>query len=97
LIFFEFYFIESSSFSGRRKVFCHLQSTQTIFEASPASYLVRAQGKVAGPGSKPLISVYCISVMFPVQKISPSEIKFSIHVITVITYVNNLFHVVTVV
>jgi hypothetical protein len=37
------------SISGRGKVFSHLHSIQTISEASPASYSICAQGKVAGP------------------------------------------------
>jgi hypothetical protein len=39
------------------KVFSHLQSIQTTSEASPASYSVHTQRKVAGPGRKPLICV----------------------------------------
>jgi hypothetical protein len=49
---------KQSSISFRQeKVFCHLQSIQTTSEASFSSYAVCAQDKVAGPGSKPLISV----------------------------------------
>jgi hypothetical protein len=48
---------ESSINFRQGKVCSHLQSIQTASEARPASYSVHAQNKVAGPGSKPLISV----------------------------------------
>jgi hypothetical protein len=48
---------ESSNNFRQGKVFSHLRSIQTTSEASPASSSVRAEDKVAGPRSKPLISV----------------------------------------
>jgi hypothetical protein len=39
------------------KVFSHRQSIQTTSEASPLSYSVCTEHKMAGPGNKPLISV----------------------------------------
>jgi hypothetical protein len=44
-----------------------------------------------------MLQLWCISVVFAVQKITLSEIKFFIHVIIVMAYVFNAFHVVTVV
>jgi hypothetical protein len=39
------------------KVFFHFQSIKTTSEASSGSYPVHTQGKVAGPGSIPCITV----------------------------------------
>jgi hypothetical protein len=39
------------------KIFSHLESIQTVSEASPASYSFFSQGKVAGPVSNPLITI----------------------------------------
>jgi hypothetical protein len=44
---------ESSNNFWQGIVVCNLQSTQTTTEASP----VHSQGKAAGPGNKPFISV----------------------------------------
>jgi hypothetical protein len=40
--------------------FSHLQSIQTTSDASPATCSVRAQGKVAGPGSNPHPSIHSL-------------------------------------
>jgi hypothetical protein len=48
---------ESSINYWQGKVVSHLQSIQTTSEASSDSYSLCTQGKVAGPGSKSLISV----------------------------------------
>jgi hypothetical protein len=48
---------ESSINFRQGKSFLHTESIQTTSEASPTSCSICAQGKVAGPGNKPLISV----------------------------------------
>ena len=39
------------------KVFSHFQSIKTTYEASSGSYPIHTQGKAAGPGSIPYITV----------------------------------------
>jgi hypothetical protein len=52
---------ESSINYWQGKVISHLQSILTTSEASSDSYSLCIQGKVDGPGSKSLISVWCQS------------------------------------
>ena len=44
-----------------------------------------------------MLQLLCVSVVYTVKKISPSEMKVFVHVIIVTAYVFNVFSVVTVV